>query len=344
MNEATPSKSTGILATLGPATSTVEQIRRLAQAGAGAFRVNFSHGDSKQRESLLANIRSVERDLGRPIAAVADLCGPKIRVGPIDDGEIVLEPGQDLVVQREPIAGNSGRISTTLPEIVDAVQPGESILLADGRLELEVTEVDPPGEFRCRVKVGGPLSSGKGVNLPATRLDRSPLTEKDRKDLEWIAEKDFDYVALSFVQKASDIEELSGILTDYGVDLHIIAKIEKPQALEDISNIIRATDAVMLARGDLGVEMDFPAVPVAQKRVADECLRAGKPFIVATEMLESMVHSPRPTRAEVSDVANAVFDCADAVMLSAETSIGEYPVEAVGRHGAHDHRGGGVTS
>lgn len=322
-------KGTGILATLGPASATTEQIRALAEAGADGFRINFSHGDPDERERYLTAIREVERDLGRPIVAVADLCGPKIRVGPLEGGEITLESGQDLIIQREHVVGTSDRISTTLAELVDAVRPGDPILLADGRLSLEVVEVDPPTEIRCRVVDGGVVSTGKGVNLPSTELDLSPLTEKDLDDLEWISTRDFAYVALSFVQRAGDIDELRRFLDDAGLDAHIIAKIEKPRALDEIDEIIEAADAIMLARGDLGVEMDFAAVPVAQKRVAQLCLVAGKTLIVATEMLESMISSPRPTRAEASDVANAVFDLADTLMLSAETSIGEFPVEAV---------------
>jgi pyruvate kinase len=216
-----------------------------------------------------------------------------------------------------------------LPELVDAVGTGESILLADGRLKLEVVSTQPPDQFTCRVVIGGTLSSGKGVNLPQSQLSISALTEKDLQDIAFIAPRDFDYVALSFVQKADDISQLRALLTQHGSDARIIAKIEKPQALNHIDDIIEAADAIMVARGDLGVEMDFPSVPIAQKTIAHKCERAGKPCIIATEMLESMITSPRPTRAEVSDVANAVFDRADAVMLSAESAIGKYPVAAV---------------
>ena len=247
----------------------------------------------------------------------------------ISEEEVELQAGHEIMIQRTPIDGNAECISTTLPELVDVVRPGERILLADGRLLLEVVKTSAPENFICRVVVGGPLSSGKGVNLPETDLPISALTEKDREDIRWIAQHDFDYVALSFVQRAEDIDELRNLLDEYGSQVHIIAKIEKPQALNHIDAIIDTVDVVMVARGDLGVEMDFPAVPIAQKTIVDKCRIAGKPCIIATEMLESMISSPRPTRAEVSDVANAVFDHADAVMLSAESSIGKYPIEAV---------------
>jgi pyruvate kinase len=247
----------------------------------------------------------------------------------IQGGEVELEAGREIVIKRMPIEGTAECVSTTLPELVDVVRPGERILLADGRLRLEVVRTSRPEDFTCRVIVGGPLSSGKGVNLPETELSISALTEKDHQDIRWIAQHDFDYVALSFVQRAKDVDDLRRLLDHHGSQAQIIAKIEKPQALNHIDAIIEAADAVMVARGDLGVEMDFPAVPIAQKTIAHKCQVAGKPCIIATEMLESMIASPRPTRAEVSDVANAVFDHADAVMLSAESSIGKYPVEAV---------------
>ena len=322
-------KRTKIVATVGPGSGSREKLRALVEAGVDVFRINFSHGDDAQRSDFLQNIRVVEHDVGRPVAICGDLCGPKIRVGMVQGGEIVLEAGREIVIQRTPVEGTVERISTTLPELVDEVRTGERILLADGRLCFEVIHASRPENFTCRIVVGGPLSSGKGVNLPETKLPISALTEKDRQDIGWIAQHDFDYVALSFVQRAEDVDELRGLLEAHGSQAQIIAKIEKPQALEQIDAIIETVDAVMVARGDLGVEMDFPAVPIAQKTIVHKCRVAGKPCIIATEMLESMIDSPRPTRAEVSDVANAVFDHADAVMLSAESSIGKYPIEAV---------------
>lgn len=322
-------KKTKIVATLGPASGSPEKLRALLTAGVDVCRINFSHGDPEKRGELLKNVRAVEAQLGWPVAVLGDLCGPKIRVGMIQGEPVTLEAGREIIVQREPIAGTAERISTTLPEMIDVVQPGETLLLADGRLRLEVVRVSPPDEFVARIVVGGPLSSGKGINLPNTELAISALTEKDRQDIAWIAERDFDYVALSFVRRAEDIEELRRLLQQHGSQAQIIAKIEKPQALEQIDAIIAATDAVMVARGDLGVELALPSVPIAQKRIARKCQLAGKPCIIATEMLESMIRAPTPTRAEVSDVANAVFDRADAVMLSAESSVGQFPVETV---------------
>ena len=322
-------KRTKIVATLGPASSSRDKIRALMNAGVDVFRINFSHGDENQRGQILANVRLTEQEVGRPVAVCGDLCGPKIRVGMIQGGQVNLETGGEIVLQRTPLEGTAERISTTLAELVDVVRVGDTILLADGRLRFEVVRTSPPDEFTCRIAVGGSLSSGKGVNLPETALPISALTEKDRRDTRWIAEHDFDYVALSFVQRAEDVDELRSLLQQHGSDARIITKIEKPQAIDQIDGIIDTADAVMVARGDLGVEMDFPVVPIVQKTIAHKCQVAGKPCIIATEMLESMITSPRPTRAEVSDVANAVFDHADAVMLSAESSIGEYPVEAV---------------
>jgi pyruvate kinase len=320
---------TKILATVGPVSGSPKAIRSLVQAGCDAFRINFSHGSDEQHAEFLHNIRSIEQELGQPIAVCADLCGPKIRVGLMAGGGVLLAEGQELVIQRQPIEGTATRISTTLAELVDDVHPGDMILLDDGKMRMEVVRTAPPDEVVCRVVVGGILGSGKGVNLPHTQLRLSALTEKDRRDVAWLAGRGFDYVALSFVQRADDINTLRDLLRDNNCDAHIIAKVEKPQALEQIDEIIQAADMVMVARGDLGVEMDFPAVPVAQKQIAHACQQAGKPCIIATQMLDSMIHSPTPTRAEVSDVANAVLDHADAVMLSGETAVGEYPVQTV---------------
>ncbi len=321
---------TKILATIGPACGSVETITALVRAGCDAFRINFSHGDDRQREQFFRNIRRVEAETGKPLAIVADLCGPKIRTGPIVGGGVLLVDGQDLTIQRQAVEGNAERISTTLNELVDAAAVGQTILMDDGKLRLEVTATRPPDELCCRVVVGGILASGKGVNLPETDLSLSALTEKDRADASWIASHDFDYVALSFVQRPQDIGELRALLADGASSAKIIAKIEKPQALAQIDEIIAAADAIMVARGDLGVEMALPAVPVAQKRIATLCRNAGTCCIIATQMLESMTHAPTPTRAEVSDVANAVLDHADAVMLSGETAVGKYPAAAVG--------------
>jgi pyruvate kinase len=320
---------TKIVATIGPASHSPHRIRELARAGADMFRVNFSHGSSDQRQDFLDAVRQVEGDLGEPLAVMADLCGPKIRVGPINDGSVLLEEGQELIVHRSPLTGTAERISTTLPELVDEADPGETILINDGQIKLIVDRVNPPDEIITRVVRGGMISSGKGVNLPDTELTLSALTEKDRADAEWIAQRDFDYVALSFVRSAEDVTALRELLGTHGCDAHIIAKIEKPRALDNIESILKVVDGVMVARGDLGVEIDLPSVPVAQKRIALLAQQAGKPCIIATQMLETMTHSAVPTRAEVSDVANAVLDHADAVMLSGETAVGDYPAVTV---------------
>jgi len=320
---------TRIVVTVGPASGGRDVIGRLVQAGADVFRVNFSHGTSEQHEAFLRNIRDVEQEVGEPLAVMADLCGPKIRVGEIEGGSVLLAENQRVTICREPVVGAAGRFSTTLHELVDAVRPGQTILLDDGKLRLEVEDAASPDAIVCRVVRGGMLAAGRGVNLPHTDLNLSALTEKDRRDIEWIAGRDFDYVALSFVRSADDVRQLRGLLSDRGCGAHIVAKIEKPQAVERIEQILDASDAVMVARGDMGVEMDLPAVPVAQKRIARLAQEAGVPCIIATQMLETMTTSATPTRAEVSDVANAVLDHADAVMLSGETAIGKYPVESV---------------
>jgi pyruvate kinase len=320
---------TKIIVTVGPASGSAETLGQLARAGADVFRINFSHGDAAQHGQFLRNVRAVEAELGEPLAVMGDLCGPKIRVGPIRGGSMLLGDGHRLVIQREAIEGVPGRISTTLGELVDAVEAGQGVLLDDGRIRLVVREVCPPDEVVCEVVRGGVLSSGKGVNLPHTSMALAALTEKDRRDAAWLAERDFDYVALSFVRTAADVAALRALLDAAGCDARIVAKIEKPQALEHIEEIVGAADAVMVARGDLGVEMALPSVPVTQKRIARLCRTMGQCCIVATQMLETMTHSPTPTRAEVSDVANAVLDGADAVMLSGETAVGEFPVAAV---------------
>jgi len=321
---------TKIVATIGPASQDVAVLSKLLQAGANVFRVNFSHGTYEEHAKSLANIAAASQAVGKPVAVLADLCGPKIRVGKVVAGGVELREGAEIVIQRETVEGDASRISTTLPEMIDNVHPGECIMIDDGKMRLEVTTVNAPVSFTCRVTRGGKLSSGKGINLPHTNLALSALTEKDRRDVAWIAARpDIDYVALSFVQNPADIHELRALLQQHGKTLPIVAKIEKPQALACIEEIVQTVDAVMVARGDLGVEMELPSVPLAQKRIVRLCQRAGKPCIVATQMLESMIDAATPTRAEVCDIANAVIDQTDAVMLSGETAIGKYPVEAV---------------
>ena len=322
---------TKILATLGPACSEAATLRRMVEGGVRCVRLNFSHGSHEAKAELVRTVREVEAQTGIAIAVLADLSGPKVRVGDVAEGTTLTE-GEPFTVQKAPVRGNAERVSCSLPQILDDVRPGQPLLLADGRLKL-IAEDCLPDEVRCRVVRGGPLSSRKGLNLPETDLLLSALTEKDREDARWIAGSDVDYVALSFVQRPQDVEELRALLWGLECTAPIMSKIEKPLAVERIDQIIDASDAVMVARGDLAVEMDFPQVPVAQKRIAQKAMEAGKPCVIATEMMESMVKSAVPTRAEVSDVANAVLDGADAVMLSAETAVGEHPVECVSMMG-----------
>jgi pyruvate kinase len=319
---------TKIVATLGPASEGSDAVEALARAGCDIFRINCSHGTEEQHAAAYESVRNAESTLGRPLAVLVDLCGPKVRVGELDGGSVELVEGEDLAIQRAPVEGTAKRISTTLGEIVDVVRPGETILLDDGRIRLEVVSTSPPAQVTCRVTRGGVLLPGKGINLPQTRLLAPALTENDRRCIEWCAEREVDFVALSFVRTPQDVTALHRLLEERGSRARVIAKIEKPEALEHIAGIVDRADAVMVARGDLGVEMELPAVPVVQKRIARLCHEAGKCCIIATQMLETMTQATMPTRAEVSDVANAVLDLADAVMLSGETAVGKHPVEA----------------
>lgn len=316
---------TKIVATLGPSTSTEEQIARLFEAGADVFRLNFSHGTHDEHADRFHMIRRVEQRYGRPIGIFADLQGPKLRLGTFADGRIKLATDDTFRLDLSDEPGNQQRAPLLHPEIFEALRPGTDLLLDDGKVRLEVVECG--SDFAdTRVAVGGALSNHKGVNLPNVLLDVSPLTEKDRKDLEFALHLGIGLVALSFVQRPEDIVEAKELIGDRA---KLIAKLEKPSAIEHLYEIVDLTDGIMVARGDLGVEMPPQEVPVLQKRIIRACRYAGKPVIVATQMLESMIISPTPTRAEASDVATAVYEGADAVMLSGETAAGDYPVEAV---------------
>jgi len=317
---------TKIVATVGPACAEAAVLEQMARAGVDVFRVNFSHGDEAFRAAAVANIRQVESRIGEPLAILADLCGPKIRVGPIYGGSCLLGEGARMAIVREPIVGSADHVSTTLPELIDCARPNQTLLLDDGNIRLRVVETAAPERIVCEVTAGGVLAEGKGVNLPETELNLPALTEKDLRDVEWIAGNDIDWVALSCVQRPEDVQQLRSLLAE---DSRIVAKIEKPRALERIESIVQAADALMVARGDLGVEMPLPRVPIIQKRLVELCRSNGKACIVATQMLESMISKPAPTRAEAADVANAVLDGADAVMLSGETAVGKHPVGAV---------------
>jgi pyruvate kinase len=313
-----------IVCTLGPATSGVPRLVELMNAGMDVARLNFSHGEYDAHRAMYSDVRIAAKQVGRPITVFADLCGPKIRVGKMQGGQVLLEKGKSIVLSTTALLGTAERIPHTYLPLARDVKPGDPILLDDGLLQLRVESVSGD-DVLCRVVDGGVLKDKKGMNLPGSKLSVPALTEKDKKDIVFGRELGVDWFALSFVRNAGDIEEakmLSG-------GIPIIAKIEKPEAVMNLEAILDASDGVMVARGDLGVEAGHEKVPLVQKRILREIKLRAKPAITATQMLDSMVKNPRPTRAEVSDVANAVLDGTDAVMLSAETSVGDYPVEAV---------------
>ncbi len=319
---------TKIVATLGPASNTKSKIQSLINAGANVFRLNFSHGSKEENLRLMNIIRSINQELQMPVAILADLQGPKIRIGVIENGSVHLKVGQKITITTNDIIGTQDIISTTYQSLPSDVIKGDIILIDDGNIGIRVIGKGRKVVYG-QVLYGGLLKSKKGINLPNTRVSLPSLTEKDKSDLEFCLEHDVDWVALSFVRKAEDIIELRKIIENSGKFTRIIAKIEKPEAVENIDGIIDASHALMVARGDLGVEIPMEQVPMIQKMLVKKSNEAGKPVIVATQMLESMAFNPRPTRAESSDVANAIMDGADAVMLSVETAAGEYPSLAV---------------
>ena len=318
-------RQTKIVATLGPASSAPEMIARLFHTGADVFRLNFSHGTHADHATNIATVRALEEETGRPIGLLADVQGPKLRVGKFTAGRVHLSTGQAFTFDQDPTPGNARRVQLPHPEILMAATSGTTLLLDDGKLRLRVVRARG-GHLECEVVTGGPLSDRKGVNVPDVALGIPALTEKDRRDLDFALEHGVDFIGLSFVQRPEDVAEARAIAAGRA---WIVAKIEKPQALDQLEAIIALSDAVMVARGDLGVELPPEEVPLAQKRIIRAARTAGKPVIVATQMLESMITAPAPTRAEASDVAGAVFDGADAVMLSGETAAGQYPTEAV---------------
>ena len=317
-----------IVATIGPASQFKDVLRELVHAGVNVFRLNFSHGEHSTHAQVIKNIREVNEELHKQTSILQDLQGPKIRIGQVEDEEVFIQPGQELIITTEELLGNSQKVSTTYKNLAKDVAPGDMILIDDGNLELFVKSVDG-SDVICEVKYGGSLKSRKGINLPSTRVSAPSLTEKDKTDLAFGLEQEVDWIALSFVRHADDLSDLRKRIQDTGKDIRIVAKIEKPEALQNIDEIIEEADALMVARGDLGVEIVMEEVPMAQKMIVDKCNHAAKPVIIATQMMESMIKSPRPTRAETNDVANAVLDGADAMMLSAETAAGKYPVQAV---------------
>ena len=319
---------TKIIATLGPASNTPDTIERLIAAGMDIARLNFSHGTTEDHRNLINNVRSASQKTKKEIAILLDLQGPKIRIGRLEKPAIHLEEGHTIVITTADVAGNEREISTNYKLLPREISEGAHILLDDGLLELEVlktTEID----INCKVIRGGELTEKKGINVPGAQLSVPSLTDKDREDLLTGIREGVDYVAISFIRSADDVASVKNILKGAGASIPVIAKIEKPEAVDNLDEILKVADGVMVARGDLGVELPLEEVPIVQKEIIRRCNEEGIPVITATQMLESMIHHPRPTRAEASDVANAIVDGTDAVMLSGETAVGKYPVEAV---------------
>jgi len=319
---------TKIVATIGPATRTPKMVQGLIAAGMRLCRINLSHGSHEDHARTIALVREMSEVAGVHVPVMMDLQGPKIRTGPLDGGPVKLEKNAKLTLTTQSILGTASKVSVSYIDLPESVSPGERILLDDGAIRLKVLSTDED-EVVCRIETSGILDEHKGVNIPGSELQLPSLTDKDIEDLYFGIEQEVDMIALSFVRKAEDVLELKKRLEENGSDIPIIAKLEKPQAIDNLDEILRSADGIMVARGDLGVEMSLEQVPVLQKTIIAKANRTSKPVITATQMLESMIHSPRPTRAEASDVANAILDGTDAIMLSGETAVGDYPVEAV---------------
>ena len=319
-----------IVCTLGPATESSEQVQALVDAGMDVARINRSHGSAEEAEVLIGRVRAAAEASGRPVAVLVDLQGPKIRLGTfVGDQRVKLDKGDEFTITTDDVLGTVKRVSTTFKGLPGDCKPGDRLLIDDGNVAVRVTAVTDT-DVITKVEVPGYVSNHKGLNLPGVAVSVPALSEKDREDLRWaLTRADADVIALSFVRSASDIDDVHAIMDEVGVRLPVIAKIEKPQAVDKLFEIVSAFDGIMVARGDLGVEMPLEAVPLVQKRAIELARRQAKPVIVATQVLESMIQNPRPTRAEASDCANAILDGADAVMLSGETSVGAYPSEAV---------------
>lgn len=319
---------TKIVCTLGPASADADTVARLIDAGLSVVRLNMSHGTHEDHRAAFETVRQVSTEMDRPVAIMMDLSGPKIRLHEIEGGSFTLKPGDSIDFVRGDGEGTPEALTSTYPQFIDDVSVGEPVYINDGAIRLSVT-TKADDHVTCGVEVGGVVSSRKGINLPGTQISSPALTSKDLKDLAFGVELGADVFALSFVRGAHEVADLRTRLRDHGSEAQIVAKIEKPQALDDLANIINASDAVMVARGDLGIELPVESVPLHQKRIIRECHDLLKPVIVATQVLESMIENPTPTRAEVSDIANAIEDGCDALMLSAETATGRYPVHAV---------------
>jgi len=320
-------RKTKIICTIGPASDSEQMIEKLAMAGMNVARLNFSHGTYGQHAARIQAIRHVSSQLGLPLAILQDLPGPKVRTGELKEDKVWLKKGEELSLTNKKIIGDEHKVSVSLSSLPRDVNPGDTIFLSDGSIKLVVLGTTS-SEIRCEIIIGGALTPRKGVNIPGVRLSASPVTDQDLSHLRFGIEHGVDFVALSFIGEAADVLKVKRFLQAQGADVPLIAKIEKQEAVDNIDEIIAEADGIMVARGDLGVEIPLRKVPLIQKQIISKCNRMGKPVIVATQMLESMVYSPYPTRAEVSDVANAILDGADAVMLSEETAVGGYPEEA----------------
>lgn len=319
---------TKIIATVGPSTASKEMLIQLIQAGVQIFRLNFSHGTHANHQQVIEHVRAINQQLGKSMCLLQDLQGPKIRIGQLQQDTILLQDGNQIILTPAPVLGTATRVSTTYPTLAHEVKIGDTILVDDGKIALQAIFREGD-DLVTKVIHGGTLRPNKGINLPSTALSTPSLTEKDRLDLAFGLQEEVEWVALSFVRRAQDIIELKEIIKQAGKSTKVIAKIEKPEALEHLQGIIQAADAVMVARGDLGVEIAMEKVPMTQKHIVNQCHRFGKPVIIATQMMESMIENPIPTRAETNDVANAVLDGADALMLSGETAMGKYPTHVI---------------
>ena len=322
-------RKTKVICTLGPAVDDEELIRKLIRAGMDAARFNFSHGDHEEHLQRLNKLNNVRDAMSRPVATILDTKGPEIRIKSFDTKSITLEAGASFTLTTREAAGNAGLVSVTYPDLHKEVGPGQEILIDDGLVALKVDRIEGQ-DIHCTVENGGTLSANKSINIPGVKIHLPALTEKDVSDIKFGVEHDFDFIAASFVRRAADVQAVRQVLDQFGgQDVKIIAKIENQEGVDNIDEILAAADGVMVARGDLGVEIPAARVPILQKQIIRKGLRLGKPVITATQMLDSMIRNPRPTRAEVSDVANAVFDGTSCVMLSGETANGNYPVEAL---------------
>jgi pyruvate kinase len=322
-------KRTKVVATVGPASQNQDVLRRMILGGLDVVRLNFSHGEYETHAAVIEHARELSHELDRPIAVLGDLRGPRVRIGEIEGDVISLKPGQPLLLTPDPVLGNTQRVTVSFPGLAGDLKPGDLLLVDDGDVELQVEKLGNEGDIHCRVIEGGTLSSRRGINLPGIRVSLPSVTEKDEQDVAFAVEQGIDFLALSFVQSAADVRSLKELLARQGADIPVVAKIEKEGALKDIDAIIEEAYGVMIARGDLALEMSFQEVPVAQKYIIAKCRAAAVPVITATQMLESMMTETHPTRAEATDVANAVLDGTDALMLSGETAIGQYPVQSV---------------